>query len=329
MSGKHDINRRRRASRLLGGLLVTLFLLAIALVLVLAVVFIRSCGSGPAQEVTVPAIASMPVEEAEHVLNQLNLGLRVVDSTFSDEEAAGTVIKQQPPAGSHVREGRIVEIVRSLGKQSLKVPDLSGSTLEDAQRKLASAKLHLGTVKKVYLKKHRQGEVIRQNPRAGEMFNSPVKVDLTVACPDADYSVAVPVLAGRALYVAERLLHNANLTVRRVSYISSPLNEPGQVLTQSLEAGTTAQPGAGLELTVSAPGDLLSRAVHHFQFRFRLPSSLPAGELKLVTQDELGQSVVYRDRIEPGETVEQILIVQGKASIRVYFDGRLIREDTI
>jgi hypothetical protein len=124
-------------------------------------------------------------------------------------------------------------------------------------------------------------------------------------------------------------LRNANLIIRSVNYVSSPVNEPAQILTQSLEAGTSAVPGTGLDLTVCVPSDLLSRAVHHFQFRFRLPSSLPTGELKLVTQDELGKSVVFHDKIEAGETVEQILSVQGKASIEVYFEDRLVREDTI
>ena len=144
MSRKLDTNRRRRAARLLGGLLVALFFVAVGIVVVLAIVFIRSCGSGPAQEVTVPAVVSLAVEEAEHKLNELNLGLRVVDSTFSNEEPAGAVIKQQPPAGSRVREGRIIEVVRSLGKQSLITPDLIGTSLVEAQRKLASAKLPVG-----------------------------------------------------------------------------------------------------------------------------------------------------------------------------------------
>ncbi len=329
MSRKLDTNRRRRAARLLGGLLVALFFVAVGIVVVLAIVFIRSCGSGPAQEVTVPAVVSLAVEEAEHKLNELNLGLRVVDSTFSNEEPAGAVIKQQPPAGSRVREGRIIEVVRSLGKQSLITPDLIGTSLVEAQRKLASAKLPVGTVKKVHLRKYKRGEVIRQNPQPGEVFNSPVKVDLTVACADPECSVSVPLLVGQSLYVAERMLHNADLIVSSVNYMSSPVGEPGQVLEQSPEAGTSAQPGAGLDLTVNVPGELLSRAVHHFQFRFRLPSSLPGGELKLVTRDELGQSVVFRDKIETGETVEQILSVQGKAIIQVYFEGKLIREDKI
>jgi len=329
MSSKRNTDRRRKATRLLGGLLVTLFFLAVGVIVVLTVVFVRSCGSGPAQEVTVPAVVSMMIEDAEHTLNELNLGLRVVDSTFSDDQPAGTVLRQQPPSGSRVREGRVVGVVRSLGKQSLKVPDLIGNTLADAQKQLASAKLSVGTVRKVYLKKRKQGEVVKQNPEPGKMFNSPVRVDLTVACTDADAAVPVPQLLGKPLYVAERLLRSANLTAHSVAYITSPLGEPGEVLSQSLEAGTPTQLGTGLDLRVKVPEELVASAVHRFRFKFRLPSGLPGGELKLVTHDELGQGVVYRDEVEAGETVEQILSVQGRAGIKVYFNGTLIREDTI
>ncbi|MCD6283531.1 PASTA domain-containing protein [bacterium] len=329
MMSKRNTDRRRRATRLLGGFLVTLFLLALGVIVVLAVVFVRSCGSGAAQEVTVPSVLSMTVEDAERALNELNLGLRVVDSTFSDEQPAGVVLRQQPPSGSRVREGRVVGVVRSLGKQSLKVPDLVGSTLADAQKKLSLSKLSVGTVQKVYLKKRRQGVVVKQNPEPGKMFNSPVRVDLTVACTDADYAIPVPQVVGRPLYVAERLLRNSNLAVRNVAYIASPQGEPGEVISQSLEAGTSARFGAGVDLTVSVPRELAEGAVHRFRFKFRLPSGLPGGELKLVAHDELGQAVVYRDEVEAGETVEQILVVQGRASIMVYFNGTLIREDTI
>ncbi len=329
MSSKRNTDRRRRATRLLGGLLVTLFFLAVGVIAVLAVVFVRACGSVPAQEITVPAVVSMTVEDAEHALNELNLGLRVVDSTFSNDQPAGTVLSQQPPSGSRVREGRVVGVVRSLGKQNLKVPDLIGSTLADAQKRLGLAKLSVGTVEKVYLKKRKQGEVVKQNPEPGKMFTSPVRVDLTVACTDANCTVLVPQVVGRPLYVAERLLRSANLAARNVAYVASPLGEPAEVLSQSLEAGTSAQLGTGVDLTVSVPEELVASAVHRFRFKFRLPSGLPGGELKLVTHDELGQGVAYRDEVEAGETVEQILSVQGRARIKVYFDGTLIREDTI
>jgi serine/threonine-protein kinase len=310
-------------------LLVALFLLAVGVIVALIVVFIRSCGSGPAQEVTVPAVVSMTVDDAERALNELNLGLRVVDSTFSDDRPAGTVLSQQPPSGSRVREGRVVGIVRSLGKQSLKVPNLLGNTLAYAQKQLVSARLSIGTVRKVHLKKHKQGEVVKQNPEPGKMFNSPVRVDLTVACTDADAAIPVPQLVGKPLYVAERLLRNANLTAHSVAYISSPLGEPGEVLSQSLEAGTPARLGTGLDLSVKVPEELIATAVHRFRFKFCLPSGLPGGELKLLTDDELGQGIAYRDEVEAGETVEQILSIQGRARIKVYFDGTLIREDTI
>jgi len=329
MSSKRNTDRGRKATRLLGGLLVTLFFLAIGVIVVLTVVFVRSCGSGPAVEVTVPSVISMTVEDAEHTLNKVNLGLRVVDSTFSDDKPAGTILSQQPLSGSRVREGRVVGVVRSLGKQSLKVPNLIGSTLADAQKQLALAKLSVGTVRKVYIKKRKQGVVVKQNPEPGKMFNSPVRVDLTIAFTDTDATVPVPQLVGKPLYVAERLLRSANITARSVAYITSPLGEPGEVLSQSLEAGASAQLGSGLDLTVKVPDELVATAVHRFRFRFRLPSGLPGGELKLVTVDELGQGLAYRDEVEAGETVEQILSVQGKARIMVYFDGTLIREDTI
>jgi len=66
-----------------------------------------------------------------------------------------------------------------------------------------------------------------------------------------------------------------------------------------------------------------------FQVRFRLPVTLPAGELSIEIEDALGSQVIYKDEVEPGELVEQLVSVEGSARVRVLLDGRLIREDTI
>jgi beta-lactam-binding protein with PASTA domain len=227
-----------------------------------------------------------------------------------------------------VRENKQVQVVRSLGKPSLKVPKVIGLGFDNAQKRIAEAGLTLGTVTKVYTKKYNSGNVITQNPEPDKVFTSGVKVDLTIAYADADAKVTVPDLMGKDLATAERMLFNLNLTVKGVQYQASS-NAAGEVLSQKPEAGTEAAPGSGLQLTVAISDDMAKATASDFRFTFRLPPALPAGTLKLEVQDDLGKQVVYQDEVEAGVSIEQTLRVQGHASIRVYLDGTLIREDKI
>jgi len=257
----------------------------------------------------------------------VNLGLKLRESAYSDAVPAGAVISQLPPAGSRVRENRQIEVICSLGRPALKVPALVGTSFAEAQKRISAGGFVLGRVEKLHLKRFRAGTVIAQTPEPNQVFTSAVKVDLTIASSDPAFTVAVPSIVGTQLYVAEKLLHNSNLRLARVTYEASPSGTVGEVVSQSPEAGAAVQPGTGVEVVVRISEELAQANACTFRFRFRLPPGLPEGKLKVEQADELGKTVVYEDSISPEETIEQVLRVQGNAVIRVYLDGILLRED--
>jgi beta-lactam-binding protein with PASTA domain len=328
MSIRRDRTRRKKSNRVLGLVIVSLVVIAAALVIYLIAVVVRSFGTGAAPEATVPNVIGLNLDDAERKLNEVNLGLREVESAPSDKYPVGTIVSQIPIAGSVVRENKQVQVVRSLGKPSLKVPKVAGLDFATAQKRITEAGLALGVVQKIYTKKYRAGDVITQNPEAEKVFTSPVKVDLTIAYADAAEKVTVPDMAGKSLATAESMLFGLNLQLKGVQYQESG-NAAGEVLSQEPEAGAGISPGGGVELVVAISADMSKATASDFRFTFRLPPGLPGGELRLEVQDDLGKQAVYKDTVEAGENIEQTLRVQGHASIRVYLDGTLIREDKI
>jgi len=309
MSIRRDRTRRKKSARILGLVIVSLLAVALAVFVYTIAIIVRSFGTGAAPEVTVPNVIGLTLEEAEKKLNQVNLGLREVEAAPSEKYPAGSIVSQIPIAGSTVRENKQVQVVRSLGKPSLKVPKLIGLGFENAQKRIAEAGLTLGTVTKVYTKKYNSGNVITQNPEPDKVFTSGVKVDLTIAYADADAKVTVPDLMGKDLATAERTLFNLNLTLKGVQYQASASNAAGEVLSQKPEAGSEAAPGSGMQLTVAISDDMAKATAFDFRFTFRLPPALPAGTLKLEVQDDLGKQVVYQDEVEAGVSIEQTLRV--------------------
>lgn len=63
---------------------------------------------------------------------------------YSDKKAAGTIISQEPAAGSRVEKGATVKVVISLGKEELTVPDLTGWTEAHARLYLEALGFRVG-----------------------------------------------------------------------------------------------------------------------------------------------------------------------------------------
>lgn len=329
MSSIRERRGNRRAAQFLGLLIIVLALIAIGALGYLGYRVAASFAAGGAAEIEVPAVVGMKIEQAESALNELNLGLRVEESAYSREVPAGQIIKQMPEAGFKVREGRVVRVIQSLGPPSLRVPELVRKGFAEAQRAIVRAGLVVGCVRKVYTKVFPRGQVVAQDPESGKVFTNPVKVDLTVADSSAAETAAMPDLRGKQLYVAEHELYRANLTLAGVSYVGSEIGEAGTVLEQSPLPGEALPLTGQVRLRVQIGEEAASALARSFQVRFRLPVTLRAGELSIEIDDVLGKQVIYKDRVKPGELVEQVVSVEGKAEVRVLLDGRLIREDTI
>jgi len=328
MSSIRERERSRRAAQLLGLLIIFLGLVAVV-VLSFVVYRVARSFAGGEPDIEVPAVLGIRIEEAEETLNKLNLGLRVTESAYSQEVAAGLIIKQTPLPGFKVREGRVIGVIRSLGPPTLRVPDVVGESFAEAQRSIVKVGFAVGVVRKVFTVALRKGQVVTQDPVPGKVFTMPVKVDLTVADADASSTVVMPDLRGKQLYMAEHELQSASLVLSEVSYVSSGLAEAGTVLKQSPLPGEAVTLTGQVRLDVVIDEETASMLARSFQVRFRLPVTLPAGELSIEIEDALGSQVIYKDEVEPGELVEQLVSVEGSARVRVLLDGRLIREDTI
>ena len=101
----------------------------------------------------------------------------------SDEEA-GTVISQDPKAGSKISKGQEVDIIVSKGPKTKKVsvPSVTGATLENAQNALSSRGLHVGSVTKQQ-SSQTAGTVISQSVAGGSEVEAGTTVDLVIAEP--------------------------------------------------------------------------------------------------------------------------------------------------
>ncbi len=96
----------------------------------------------------VPQVVGLHRQAAEIELNAVGLQVGAVKTAYSEEYEKDYVIEQNPKAGTAVAEGTLVDITLSLGPEPklVSVPDLRGSSLQDAKSLIEELGLKVGRV---------------------------------------------------------------------------------------------------------------------------------------------------------------------------------------
>ena len=155
----------------------------------------------------IPQIVGTSVDDATGELGALGFTVRVGKGEFSPTGMArGAVLAVDPPVGTSLKEGATVTLVPSLGPPPVAVPDVTGSSLEDATRTIQDANLALGDVHRIYSPTVHEGDVVRQDPSIGKAPRGSL-VQLWVSKGRAP--VPIPAVVGKQQNRAERLLKDA------------------------------------------------------------------------------------------------------------------------
>ncbi|MDQ4095474.1 MAG: Stk1 family PASTA domain-containing Ser/Thr kinase, partial [Actinomycetota bacterium] len=199
-----------------------------------------------AAEVDVPDVVGESQEEAEDIIEAAGLE-PVIERQKSDEDR-GVVFDQDPPAGEAVEEGGEVTLFVSSGPPKVSVPDVTGMTRREAKAALEDENLQLGAVESQFSDTVPAGDVISQNPEAGERIQPGSTVDLVVS--GGPEPTIVPEVVGLDQASAEDELEAVGL-VPSVQETASDDVDEGVVLDQDPDQGTAVADGSTVTIYVS------------------------------------------------------------------------------
>lgn len=188
--------------------------------------------------------ASMPAEY--HV---------TVEYRYDEESEPDTILEQDPKPGEqrNVIAGKQyceLTLTLSRGAQSFALENYA--ILDARMVSLEMERLGLkSTVTEEYNDTVLEGYVIRTEPAAGEMVTSGDMITLVVSKGQKVEYVSVPDFRGMARADALRLLYSTPLSLGKVTYVKSELEE-GSVVSQSRPVGTQVPSGATIDFEVSA-----------------------------------------------------------------------------
>jgi len=197
--------------------------------------------------VLVPDTVGRTQAEAESLIAGSGLAVGTITKQYSNVVPFGTVISQNPSAGTEVSPGTSTSLVVSLGPSVL-VPDTVGRTQAEAESLITGAGLVVGTITHQYNNSVPLGIVISQNPPVGTMVASGSTVTLVVSLGP---SVQVPDVVGRTQAEVESLITGVGLVVGTITKQYSNVAPFGTVISQNPSAGTQVLPGTSVNLIIS------------------------------------------------------------------------------
>jgi beta-lactam-binding protein with PASTA domain len=203
----------------------------------------------------VKSVVGLRLEDAVKVLDSLGLE-GVKGYTRQDRSRAiGTVIIQNPLAGSKVKKGRRIYLTVSGGEQLVKVPSIKGRTLRDAKFGLEREGLKLGNVEYQPSAEFPANTIIEQKLLPGISVKKDVYVSVIVSQGNAAQQVVVPELTGKTLNDAGKILANSGLKIGNVSYITSSDLLPNTVVDQFPRIGESVPYGQTVDLFIVQGGE--------------------------------------------------------------------------
>lgn len=201
------------------------------------------------KEVYMPNLVGHSQDEAEKILQGLDLSMQV-EQENSDDVEKGMVISQKEKPDTVIPRFSKVTVVISAGSDKVDLAELglSGMTLETAVRLLEGKNLK-ADVQEESSEDVPSGTIIRYEPEDKVALGSTVTLYVSTG-PEEEF-VSVPNLYGKTDAEASALLSAAGLVAGEISKEYDSTISAGHVISQGVEAGTQVAPGETVDYTVS------------------------------------------------------------------------------
>ena len=309
------VRKRKRSSRAVWTVLITLSVLAILALGAVAVI------QSITDSAVAPDLIGLNVDDA--IAQAKRVGLNVQQTRVNhDTIPAGTIISQLPEAEANMRKGDSIVATVSLGPVTIIVPNVEGLSREEAFAVLTNQGLSMVAFK--IASTSEIDTVLSQNPAAGEPCDLGKQVEVTLS----GGSTLVPDVQKKSYAEAVRALNEENLEPGKISYTDVDAADVDIVMTQSPAPGTMAVLGSPVSLTIGRlkkPYDGVISVV------------IPTEKINAKLRVTLVENGVEVDQLFTAPVITESTTVtipvhsdsKGVLTCRVYLDGELVEEQEV
>lgn len=193
-----------------------LMMLGISFVILFIVFMLIKVYARQGQEYELPDMVGLNMVELEET-NNLNLDFVVVDSTYNAGDDGGTVLTQDPKAGTKIKKGRKVYLtITAHAPGDAVMPNLLDMTVRQAISQLESDGLQGGKLtfedspfRNAVLRQTYKGRTIKK----GDNLPRGSYIDLSIGMGEGQNSSVVPFVIGKTAAQARRDILTSSLNV--------------------------------------------------------------------------------------------------------------------
>lgn len=226
--------------------------------------------------VVVPSLTGKTMDQAKQELNGTGLGIRQAGTASSDTVEKGQIISQDPADGKTVEKNTTIEVIISSGaadgssENMVDIPNVVGQSETDASAALTAKGFNV-TKTTSYSSSVAEGYVISQTPNGDTQGKEGDTITLEISLGSEKITVPDVSTSYKSEEQAREMLSQFNVSTT-TKYSDT---DAGIVIGQSLAAGTQADPGASITITVSLgpePAQQITTKTYKLNVSLRLPS---------------------------------------------------------
>jgi beta-lactam-binding protein with PASTA domain len=226
--------------------------LAIVLIAYLSLGYYTRHGAG----VPVPMLKGLAVDKATALLDEQGFRYQI-DSVYVQDQAPGTIIEQDPDAGTRVKENRTIYLTMVIIQAPLvNLPDLEQSTYREAVAILSNQGLKVGDTtyrsdiaRDRILEVHLGGNTIK----TGDKLPKGSFVDLVLGDGAGANEVDIPDLLNQDLDAARFAIRGAGLTIGTITYEGSITDSTNLIVSSQfpMRTDSTSKTSIGTRINIT------------------------------------------------------------------------------
>jgi len=280
-------------------------------------------------DVTVPSVLGKPVAEAEEILGKKGLKSKLREQ-YHNTTPQGIVIAQEyGPNDPPVKINRVITLTVSKGSDLRAVPNLIKLNLIDARIKISEAGFEMEEPpKEDFSSEVEKGFVISQEPAANARVPNGSRITLRVSKGAEPADRKIPDLRGMMVDQARIKLNEVKLEMKKdLTYVYSAQYLRGQIVSHTPGPGEQVVEGTAVMVNISnGPGPSARDATVYVR---EIPNDGRPHVVKITVTDVRGTNDAYIKTHNPGDQVAETVRYWGRATIKVYVDDKLIKEQVL
>ncbi len=201
------------------------------------------------EEIPIPNVIGLNKSEAVKLL--ADSGLVAVEGKlkFDERYKVDEILFQKPASGSIVKKGRRVYLIICGGRPKVGMPDLIGKSERNARFTLTKFDLILAEIRRVSSERKRN-TIVSQFPEKDSLVYKGDSVYLKISAGPQVGKVRTPLLLGKSLNEAIKILKRASLKIGKITKKKS-LQLPNTIINQIPGEGSFLEIGDSVDVVIT------------------------------------------------------------------------------